>query len=405
MKTTKVPVLNDPIYGFIEINDPLIFELIDHPYFQRLRRISQMGLSSLVYPGARHSRFEHALGAMHLMNLAVFTLRRKGVQISKEEHLGLAIAMLLHDVGHGPFSHASEGNLFYKVSHEDISLGIIESLNREFKGKLDIALRIFKDEYPRKFMCQLVASQLDLDRLDYLKRDSFYSGATEGNINAQRIIAMLNVVKDTLVVEEKGIYSVEKFIMARRLMYWQVYLHKTSLSAELMLSRLFTYVRKLVQRGITMPMPKPLLFFFENNSLDVNNSKVLHQFAQLDDGDVFSALKQWQHHDDPVLSSIAKKLLYRNLSKIKLSNTPFSEEKIAQKKQLLLDKGYSSEFVALHVFSGTVFSTAYDLNKPPISFLKKSGKIVPFQDLSTHFSNASATNAESMHYLCYLRVE
>ena len=244
MKAKKLPVLNDPIYGFIHIASPLIFDLLAHPFFQRLRRIAQMGFSSLVFPGARHSRFEHALGAMHLMNLVVETLQKKGIKISSDESEAMAIAILLHDIGHGPFSHALEKIICLDIHHETLSLQLMEVLNDEFDDRLSLAISIYKNTYPRKFMHQLVSSQLDVDRMDYLKRDSFYSGATEGNINTFRIIEMLNVVDDQLVVEEKGIFSIEKFIMARRLMYWQVYLHKTGLSSELLLAHLMRYVRK-----------------------------------------------------------------------------------------------------------------------------------------------------------------
>ena len=328
MKANKLPVLNDPIYGFIRVESKLVFDLLEHPYFQRLRRISQMGLSSLVYPGARHSRFEHALGAMHLMNKTVETLQRKHVAISDEEKEALAVAILLHDIGHGPFSHAIERTIFLGVNHELLSLGFMELLNKEFDGKLSLAISIYANKYRRKFMHQLVSSQLDIDRLDYLKRDSFYTGATEGNINSHRIIEMLNVVDDQVVVEENGLFSIEKFIMARRLMYWQVYLHKTGLVAELLLCNTIRYVRKIIKQGVAVSMTNDLMFFMSQDKLNPNSSAVLEQFSHLDDNDIYAALKQWQYHPDDILASFSKRLLNRDLMKMKYQKEPFTDFQI-----------------------------------------------------------------------------
>ena len=314
----KLKIFNDPIYGFITIPNTLIFDLIAHRYFQRLRRISQMGLSYLVYPGAHHTRFHHALGCLHLMQKAVRILRFKSVPISKAEENGLYIAILLHDIGHGPFSHAMEHSIVENSSHEAISLKFMETLNIEFKGALNTAISMFKGVYHRSFFGQLISGQLDIDRSDYLKRDSFYTGVSEGNINSDRLISMLNVVDDELVIEEKGIYSIEKFLTARRLMYWQVYLHKTSLVAEQMILRVLKRAKQLTQNGVALDASSALRFFLSRSttSSDFDNS-TLDQFSLLDDYDVMSALKSWQFHDDFVLKHLSQMILNRTLLKIK----------------------------------------------------------------------------------------
>ena len=405
MKAKKLPIINDPIYGFIRIDSPLQFELIDHPYFQRLRRISQMGLSSLVYPSARHSRFEHALGALHLMNSAILTLRNKGVSISPDEKEALGIAILLHDIGHGPFSHAMENSIFINTKHEDLSLAFMQLLNHEFDEKLSLAIAIYKNEYSRKFMHQLIASQLDIDRLDYLKRDSFFTGATEGNINSQRIIGMMNVIDDQLIIEENGLYSVEKFIMARRLMYWQVYLHKTGLAAELLLSNLMKYVRHLHHNQSDVVMPIPLSYFFENDQLDAQNSSVLHRFSLLDDTDIITAIKQWQHHPDEILSDLAKGLLYRNLLKIKIQNKPFTDKQIQKQRVKLTQMGYSQEYVKNFVFSDSISCSTYSFEKPPILIGTKSGKVKRLEEVSSLFINQQDVKQEVKYFLCYAKAK
>ncbi|RKM90196.1 HD domain-containing protein, partial [Aquimarina sp. BL5] len=328
-KRNKLKILNDPIYGFITIPNELIFDLIEHRYFQRLRRISQMGLSYLVYPGAHHTRFHHALGCMHLMQNAVRVLRFKGVSVSSEEEDALCIAILLHDIGHGPFSHAMEHSIVNEVNHESISLMFMEKINQEFNGSLTLAIQIFKGEYHRQFLHQLISGQLDMDRLDYLKRDSFYTGVAEGNINSERLITMLNVVDDELVVEEKGIYSVEKFLLARRLMYWQVYLHKTSLVAESLLIRVLKRAKELVDQGGKLSSSKALLFFLENKiTADNFTDDVLETFSKLDDYDIVSAMKEWTTSDDFVLRSLCNMIIDRDLLKIKIKKKAFNEEKI-----------------------------------------------------------------------------
>jgi uncharacterized protein len=314
--TNKLKIFNDPIYGFITIPNTLIYDLIQHPYFQRLRRISQMGMSYLVYPGAHHTRFHHAIGCMHIMQKAIETLRFKGVEITEKEANGLLIAILLHDIGHGPYSHAMENSIVEKVHHEEISLLFMNHLNDEFEGKLTLAIQIFKGEYSRKFFYQLISSQLDMDRMDYLKRDSFYSGVAEGNINSDRLIQMMNVQDEQLVIEEKGIYSVEKFLVARRLMYWQTYLHKTSVVAEIILTKILKRAKELTEKGILLESSKPLNYFLHHKiNLPDFNENVLHTFAQLDDVDIMSAIKNWQFNDDFVLSSLCKMVIKRDLLK------------------------------------------------------------------------------------------
>lgn len=405
MKAKKLPVLNDPIYGFIGIESEIIFELLEHPFFQRLRRISQMGLSYLVYPGARHSRFEHAIGAMYLMNKTVTVLRKKGVEISNAEKEALSIAILLHDIGHGPFSHALEESFLIDTHHEALSLGYMELLNKQFDGKLSLAIEIFNGQYSRKFMGQLVASQLDIDRLDYLKRDSFYTGATEGNINSQRIIEMFNVVEDELVVEEKGLFSVEKFIMARRLMYWQVYLHKTGLAAELLLSHLMQYARSLVVKGEIDNVIEPLKSFFLTQKPSMIDKDLLERFSRLDDTDILASLKAWQQHPDEILSSYASRILNRRLMKMEFQDQPFTPEQIQKRKNKLIQQGFSKAYADHFVFSGSISSKPYSIDKPSIKIVLKSGEVKSLEDISSLFKGNAFTTLESKSYLCYAKAD
>nr|HAD49848.1 phosphohydrolase [Algoriphagus sp.] len=329
MKSQKI--LNDPVYGFITIPSELIFTIIDHPYFQRLRRIKQLGLTDFVYPGALHTRFHHALGAMHLMSITLDNLRNKGTEISDPEYEAALIAILLHDIGHGPFSHALEYSLLKSVPHEELSLLIIELLNQELSGKLDLTLRIFKNQYERKFFHQLVSSQLDIDRLDYLQRDCFFTGVSEGTIGADRIIKMMDVKDDQVVIEEKGIYSIENFLSARRLMYWQVYLHKTTVSAEKMLINLIQRAKDLKIRGANFPISEEFDYLLGNeHTLQdfQSNPDLLKIFLELDDLDLWGAIKLWKKSDDYVLRSISRMFLTRNLFKISLKNDPFTKKEI-----------------------------------------------------------------------------
>ncbi len=399
----KLKILNDPIYGFITIPNSLIFDLIQHKYFQRLRRITQMGMSYLVYPGAHHTRFHHAIGCVHLMQQAVNVLRFKGVTISEEEEKGLYAAILLHDIGHGPFSHAMEHSIVNDVSHEDISLLFMELLNKEFNGNLTLAIQIFKGEYPRKFMCQLISGQLDMDRADYLKRDSFYTGVAEGNINSERLITMLNVVDDELVVEEKGIYSVEKFIVARRLMYWQVYLHKTGLVAEQLLIRVLKRAKELHNNGSRLEASKALLFFLENKiAIDNFDNNTLGIFSQLDDFDIISAMKHWQFHDDFVLSNLSKMIINRDLLKIKLKNKAIKKKNLEKHIQNLISTyNMSKEEVEYFVFTGKISNQAYQLKHQSINILHKSGKIEDIVKASDQLNLKALSKPVTKYYICY----
>ena len=399
----KLKILNDPIYGFITIPNSLIFDLIQHKYFQRLRRITQMGLSYLVYPGAHHTRFHHAIGCVHLMQKSVNMLRFKGVTISEEEETGLYVAILLHDIGHGPFSHAMENSIANNVSHEEISLLFMERLNEEFNGSLTLAIKIFKGEYPRKFMYQLISGQLDMDRADYLKRDSFYTGVAEGNINSERLITMLNVVDDNLVVEEKGIYSVEKFIVARRLMYWQVYLHKTSLVAEQLLIRVLKRAKELFDDGNNLKASEPLLYFLKNKiTIDDFNEKTLEIFSKLDDYDIISAMKHWQYHDDFVLSNLCEMIINRKLLKIKIKNKTIKASSL-KKHQVALMEAYkiSEEEAKYFVFTGNISNQAYQLKTEGINILHKSGKIEDIVKASDQLNLKALSKPVTKFYICY----
>lgn len=399
----KLKIFNDPIYGFITIPNSLIFDLIQHKYFQRLRRISQMGLSYLVYPGAHHTRFHHALGSMHLMQKAINVLRFKGVVISEDEENGLLIAILLHDIGHGPFSHAMEHSIVNDISHEEISLRFMEELNTEFNGSLTLAISIFKGKYDRKFMCELISSQLDMDRADYLKRDSFYTGVAEGNINSERLITMLNVVNDQLVIEEKGIYSVEKFLVARRFMYWQVYLHKTGLVAEQLLTRILKRAKELVNLGAELNCSEALFFFLNTErGGDRFNNETLAIFAKLDDYDIVSAMKDWQSHDDFVLSNLCEMIINRDLLKIKLKNKPIKSSELIAHSNLIMDKYNISKAEADYfVFQGEITNQAYQNKKQNINIMLKSGKIKDIVKVSDQLNLKALSKPVTKYYMCY----
>ena len=403
--TNKLKIFNDPIYGFITIPNTLIYDLIQHSYFQRLRRITQMGLSYLVYPGAHHTRFHHAIGAMHMMQKAVEVLRYKEVSITKEEENALYIAILLHDIGHGPFSHAMEHSIV-EVNHEAVSLLFMNQLNVEFNGQLSLAIQVFKGEYHRKFMLQLISSQLDMDRMDYLKRDSFYSGVAEGNINSDRLIQMMNVVDDVLVMEEKGIYSIEKFLMARRLMYWQAYLHKTSLVAELTLTKTLQRAKELIQKNISLTCSQPLLYFMQNVVTQDSFSKSdLETFAQLDDFDIISALKSGQHHDDFILSSLSKMIINRDLSKIKLNNEKFPPEVLlAMSTKFAKDKNITLQEAKYFIFKGKIKNQAYDKEAEPISILKKDKTIEDVIEVSDQLNLRALSKPVTKYFICFPKV-
>ncbi|RYH74562.1 HD domain-containing protein [Flavobacteriaceae bacterium 144Ye] len=402
-KVNKLKIFNDPIYGFITIPNSLIFDLIEHRYFQRLRRITQMGMSYLVYPGAHHTRFHHAIGCMHLMQKAVNVLRFKGVAISEEEENALYIAILLHDIGHGPFSHAMEHSIVNGVSHEDISMLFMEQLNKEFNSSLTLAIAIFKGNYSRKFLCQLISGQLDMDRSDYLKRDSFYTGVAEGNINSERLITMLNVVDDVLVVEEKGIYSVEKFLVARRFMYWQVYLHKTSLAAEQLLMKVLSRAKELTNKGVHLQASEPLQYFLKNEiSLDDFNKETLEAFSRLDDYDIVSAMKTWQFHEDFVLRNLCEMIINRDLLKVKIKNKRIKKDVLQKHTQNLMNKhSISKEEAEYFVFYGEISNQAYNAKKQGINILQKNGKIVDIAKVSDQFNIKSLSKQVTKYYICY----
>ncbi|GAB4163878.1 MAG: HD domain-containing protein [Winogradskyella sp.] len=362
-----------------------------------------MGLSYLVYPGAHHTRFHHALGSMHLMQKAINVLRFKGVTVSKEEENGLLIAILLHDIGHGPFSHAMEHSIVNNISHEEISLQFMEKLNEEFNGSLTLAISIFKGKYPRKFMCQLISSQLDMDRADYLKRDSFYTGVAEGNINSERLITMLNVVDDDLVVEEKGIYSVEKFLVARRFMYWQVYLHKTGMVAEQLLTRTLKRAKELVQKGEQLNCSQPLQFFLTSEvNLKNFDSDTLAVFAKLDDYDIVAAMKLWRDHNDFVLRNLCEMIIDRDLLKIKMKNKPIKVSDLKMHHTALMDKySISKEEADYFVFAGEITNIAYQNKKENINILLKSGKIKDIVKASDQLNLKALSKPVTKYYMCY----
>ncbi len=399
----KLKIFNDPIYGFISIPNALIYDLIEHSYFQRLRRISQMGLSYLVYPGANHTRFHHALGCMHLMQKAIETLRFKEVIISAEEENALYVAILLHDIGHGPFSHAMERSIVEDVNHEAISLLFMNQLNVEFDGKLSLAIQIFKGDYHRKFMLQLISSQLDMDRMDYLKRDSFYSGVAEGNVNSERLIQMMNVVDDVLVIEEKGIYSVEKFLLSRRLMYWQAYLHKTSLVAELILTKVLKRAKELTLKGIHLPCSEPLLFFMQNKiTLENFTPETLDLFSQLDDFDIIGALKSWQKHDDFILSTLSKMIVNRDLLKIKLTSEKVSLEELQSlKERFAAQNNISAIDASYFIYRGKIKNQAYSKEAEPIRILKKDKTIEDVVEASDQLNLKSLSKLVTKYYICF----
>jgi HD superfamily phosphohydrolase len=400
--TNKLKILNDPIYGFIRIPNSLIFDIIEHPSFQRLRRVSQMGFSNLVYPGANHTRFHHALGCLHLMQKTVNVLRVKGIDISEGEENALYIAILLHDIGHGAFSHALEHSIVTGITHEEISLKYMHQLNKEFDGQLDLAISVFNGEYPRKFLHQLITSQLDIDRLDYLKRDSFYTGVAEGNISSDRLIAMINVVDNELVIEKKGIYSVEKFLIARRLMYWQVYLHKTSLVAEYMLVNILTRAKELANQGVELFGSSSLKFFLYQKT-DKNNfdNKVLNLFSELDDYDVLSAIKEWTNHSDKILSKLSLMIVNRNLLKIEMFDEEVSNDHLSNTTSKFLKISKISEEEAKYfVFSGKISNQAYNKNQP-IKIASKNGTIEDIVNASDQLNLQALSKPVNKYFLCY----
>jgi len=396
---SRKKIINDPIYGLISFPFDLIYEIIDHPIFQRLRRISQMGLSNYVYPGATHSRFAHALGALHLMTTAIQTLKSKNIDITEEEYLGVCLAILLHDVGHGPFSHALE-KILIETDHENISLALMNQLNQEFDGALDLTIEIFTGKYEKTFLTQLVSSQLDMDRMDYLTRDSYYSGVAEGVIGYNRIISMLNVVDNELVVEEKGIFSIEKFLVARHIMYWQVYLHKTSIAAEQMLKKFMQRVKVLVRDSnykISNPHLEKLLC--NSSNIGSNFDYLLNSFTILDDVDVFTLIKESTSSADQVLAILADGLINRRLFKVILQKKPINSDLIDQIRQKVKNvKNLTSIDIDQLLITGQERNKAYDIEDKEIKVLKKSGETV---DISNYHDMLVNITDITKHYLCY----
>ena len=401
----KRKIINDPLYGFITIADKLVFDVIEHPFFQRLRRIEQLGLASMVYPGALHTRFHHAIGAMHLMGQAIETLRSKDFQISNIEAQGATLAILLHDIGHGPFSHALEHHIVHEISHEEITLIFMKKLNSEFDNKLETAIAIFENSYPRKFLHQLVSGQLDMDRMDYLMRDSFYTGVSEGVISTDRILKMLTVVDDELAVELKGIYSIEKFIVARRLMYWQVYYHKTVLAVEYMQISILNRARALAAEGRELPASKSLMFFLSQqigNEEFIWSPEILSTFASLDDYDIHCAIKQWSTYPDAILSSLCDSLLNRNLFRVIITSTPLPVDNIKEIQNRITQKlNLTGENYKYFTGQGEISNSAYDPNNDRITIVDKNNQRWDISGLSEQLNIAIYNKTVSKFFTYY----
>jgi len=404
MTTNKRKIFNDPVYGFVTIHSDLIYDLIEHPFFQRLRRIKQLGVAELVYPGALHTRFQHAMGSMHLMQEALTVLQSKGQHISESELEAAQIAILLHDIGHGPFSHVLEYTILDEVHHEYLSSLLMEKLNQEFDGKLSLAIEMFNGTYGRDFFHQLISSQLDMDRMDYLNRDRFFTGVAEGTIGVDRIIKMLNVVGNQLVVEEKGVLSVENFLNARRLMYWQVYLHKTAICAETMLMQIIRRARELINQGEELfANPAFMVFLKENVSLEAfkNNDRYLQSFTLLDDYDIWACVKSWQFHSDKILSTICQDLLNRNLFKIKIANAPIEKALVSSLKQALIDKGIPENQLDYFITEDSVSNKGYVRGDETIYICTKNKDVVDIADASDLPTIKALSNIVKKYYVCW----
>ena len=401
-------IINDPVFGFIKIPRGLLYDVVQHPLMQRLNRINQLGLASVVYPGARHTRFQHSLGALHLMSEAILTLQQKGQFIFDSEAEAVQAAILMHDIGHGPFSHVLENTLIKGISHEEISLLMMEVINRSLGGQLNLAISIFKGEYPKNFLHQLISSQLDMDRLDYLRRDSFYTGVTEGNIGSARIIKMLNVVDDSLVVESKGIYSLENYLTTRRLMYWQVYLHKTAVACEKVLINTLTRAKDLARRGAPVFAPPSLKYFLENDVDEAwfnNHEEALRMYEDLDDSDIWSSLKAWKYSEDRILSTLATDMLDRHIFKVEVSEEPVGEVRIHEiATKISQGMGISTEDAQRYMMSiNTIQKDMYNVDDDSITILYKDSSTKDISEASELLNVQLLSKKIRKYYLCYQR--
>ncbi|HEX2394451.1 MAG TPA: HD domain-containing protein [Bacteroidales bacterium] len=402
----KRKIINDPVHGFIILPTDFIFDLLEHPYIQRLRRIKQLGLTSFVYPGATHTRFQHALGAVHLMIQAIENIRQKGTDITDDEAEAAVAAILLHDIGHGPFSHALEQSIISGLTHEDLSVMLMNNLNTEFSGKLDLALAVFNNSYPKKFLHQLVSGQLDMDRMDYLMRDSFYAGVAEGTIGTERIIKMLNVSDDQLVVESKGIYSIEKFLIARRLMYWQVYFHKTVIAAENLLLQVLRRAKAIAASGTGLYATSSLSYFLKNiiRKEDIENysSQILENFIRLDDDDIMVSAKTWTEHEDQLLSLLSRNLIRRTLPRVRISDDPFNEMRMKDlKNSASLKYGLREDETDYLVFSGLITNKAYSDQTDTIKIMYNTGEIKDLSEASDIFHLQNLMETKKKYFLCF----
>ena len=407
MKEAKI--INDPVFGFIKIPRGLLYGIVEHPLFQRLNRINQLGLASVVYPGARHTRFQHSLGAFHLMSEAIVSLQQKGIFIFDAEEEAVEAAILMHDIGHGPFSHVLENTLIHGISHEDISLMMMEEINDCFNGQLNLAISIFKGQYPKNFLHQLISSQLDMDRLDYLRRDSFYTGVTEGNIGSARIIKMLNVVDDTLVVDQKGIYSLENYLTTRRLMYWQVYLHRTCVAYEKVLVNMLTRAKDLIRMGQDV-FASPALHYFLANDVDAQwfscHPEALANYEELDDSDIWSAMKAWKHHGDKILSTLATDMLDRRIFKVEVHEEPIAPERV-EELQADIARRLGIEQADAHYLMNVseISKDMYNVDDDSIAILYKNGEVKDISEASELLNVQLLSKKIRKYYLCYQRFE
>jgi HD superfamily phosphohydrolase len=406
----KRKIINDPVYGFISIPGDFVFDLVEHPWFQRLRNIKQLGLTNFVYPGANHTRFQHGLGALHLMEMAISTLRSKGAEISPDEEEATYIAILLHDIGHGPFSHALENSIISGITHEDLSLLLMRKLNEEYGGKLDLAISIFQNTYKRRFLHELISGQMDMDRLDYLRRDCFFTGVIEGSVGSERIIRMLNVVDDKLVAEEKGIYSLEKFLIARRMMYWQVYMHKTVIASESLLVNILKRAKELAIDGVDLYATPSLRFFLYNQfgkndlhkELKFTPGLIASNFTRLDDNDILISAKYWADCSDRILSDLSGRLMRRDLFAVELQDSPFTIERMNELRKRAADRmGIDNGSEEYYVFTSSISIMAYTPDATEVKIMLKDGSTADISSVSDMFDQKFISERNTKYFLCY----